>query len=291
VDHSTLSRQSWRWIVVSFLTLTLSAHADQVSDRLLALEGRTKSHIGVAAVDSSSGRQVRYHADERFLMCSTFKVLAVAAVLQRADANKESLDRFVRYGEEQLLAYAPVTRAHVHEGGMSLEALCGAAIEQSDNTAGNLLLESIGGAKGLTEFARSLGDQSTRLDRMEPDLNNGSPDDERDTTTPAAICADLARLFTSDVLSPSSKMQLEKWMQEAQTGLKLIRASVPPDWKAGDKTGRSGDGRTNDVAIVRPPGGDPLFVSIYTSAPEATSEARGELVAAAAKIALGGLAR
>ena len=109
-------------------------------------------------------------------MCSTFKVLAAAAVLKRVDENKEKLDRFVTYGEAQLLSYAPVTRAHVKEGGMTLDALCAAAVEQSDNTAANLLLEAIGGPKGLTEFARSLGDNFTRLDRMEPELNMSSDD-------------------------------------------------------------------------------------------------------------------
>jgi beta-lactamase class A len=142
-------------------------------------------------VDVSTKRRVEYRAAEPFMMCSTFKVLATAAVLKRVDENKEKLDRFVTYEEAQLLSYAPVTRAHVKEGGMTLEALCAAAIEQSDNTAANLLLESIGGPKGLTEFARSLGDKFTRLDRMEPELNTASDDKESDTTRPGAMCDDL----------------------------------------------------------------------------------------------------
>ena len=175
-------------------------------------------------------------------MCSTFKVLAVAAVLKRVDEKKEKLDRFVPYSEAQLLEYAPVTRQHVKEGGMTLDALCAAAITQSDNTAANLLLETIGGPKGWTEFARSLGDNSSRLDRMEPDLNTATiAGDDRDTTTPAAMAADLQRLFTSDVLSEESRTRLENWMIANETGSKMIRASVPADWKVGDKTGRNGN--------------------------------------------------
>ena len=105
------------------------------------------SRIGVAAIDVSTNRRVEYRADERFLMCSTFKVLAAAAVLKRVDDGKEKLDRLVTYGEAKLLSYAPVTRANLKEG-MTLEALCAAAVEQSDNTAANLLLEAIGGPKG-----------------------------------------------------------------------------------------------------------------------------------------------
>jgi beta-lactamase class A len=71
------------------------------------------SRIGVAALDASRNKQVEHRAQERFLMCSTFKALAVAGVLKRVDAKKEKLDRFVPYGEAQLLEYAPVTRAHV----------------------------------------------------------------------------------------------------------------------------------------------------------------------------------
>jgi beta-lactamase class A len=253
------------------------------------LEARSNSRIGFAAVDVSTNRRVEYRADERFIMCSTFKVLAAAAVLKRVDENKEKLDRFVTYEEAQLLSYAPVTRAHLKEGGMTLEALCAAAIEQSDNTAANLLLEAIGGPEKVTELARSLGDKFTRLDHTEPELNLARPGKDDDTTTPAAMCATLQRLLTSDFLSVAAKTKLEGWMQQNQTGLTMIRASIPADWKAGDKTGRSGDGATNDIAIVRPPGGGPIFLAIYTVDPSETQEARDKLVAEVAKIAVDAL--
>ncbi|HEX8078302.1 MAG TPA: class A beta-lactamase [Chthoniobacterales bacterium] len=250
------------------------------------LEKRTGGHIGVAVFDAAGGKRVEYHAQERFLMCSTFKVLAVAAVLKRVDEKKDKLDRFVPYSEAQLLEYAPVTRAHVKEGGMTLEALCAAAIAQSDNTAANLLLETIGGPKGFTAFARSLGDEFTRLDRMEPELNMATPGDDRDTTTPAAMATTLQRLLASDVLTQESRKRLEDWMVANETGAKMIRASVPADWRVGDKTGRSGKGATNDIAIVRPPAGGPFFLAIYVNAPNESSEGRDNLVAEVAKIAL-----
>ena len=267
--------------------------ADQRADRepFARLEAKAAGlRIGVAAIDVSTNRRVDYRADERFLMCSTFKVLAAAAVLKRVDENKEKLDRFVPYGEGQLQSYAPVTRAHVKEGGMTLEALCAAAIEQSDNTAANLLLEAIGGPEKWTEFARALGDKATRLDHTEPELNMARPGQDDDTTTPAAMCADLQRLLTSDFLSVASRAKLEAWMQQNQTGLKMVRASLPADWKVGDKTGRNSDnGATNDIAVVRPPGGGPIFIAIYTVNPADSQEARDTLVAEAAKIAIDAL--
>jgi beta-lactamase class A len=261
--------------------------AETGAEEFASLEKQTGGRIGLVAMDAATNKRVEYRAQERFLMCSTFKVLAVAAVLKRVDEKKEKLDRFVPYGEAQLLAYAPVTRAHVKEGGMTVEALCAAAISPSDNTAGNLLLETIGGPKGLTEFARSLGDEMTHLDRMEPELNVAVPGEDHDSTTPAAMCKNLQRLLTSDLLSPESRTRLEGWMAGNETGLKMIRASVPADWKAGDKTGRSGDGACNDVAILRPPSGGPLFLAIYVNAPSESAEGRDNLVAEAAKVALG----
>ncbi|MFN2623854.1 MAG: class A beta-lactamase [Chthoniobacterales bacterium] len=276
-------------LLVSVLASSVSGEESEHNSApadLAKLEARANAQIGVAAFDLSSKRRVEYKAQERFLMCSTFKVLAVAAVLKRVDEKKDKLDRFVRYGEAQLLEYAPVTRAHVKEGGMTLEALCAAAISLSDNTAANLLLETIGGPKGLTEFARGLGDEFTRLDRMEPELNNAVPGEDRDTTTPSAMCKDLQRVFTSDLLSRESRTRLEGWMVANETGSKMIRASVPPDWRIGDKTGRSGKGASNDIAILRPPIGGPFFLAIYVNAPSESSEARDTLIAEAAKVAI-----
>ena len=227
------------------------------------LEARSNSRIGVSAIDLSTNRRVDYRSDERFIMCSTFKVLAAAAVLKRVDENKEKLDRFVRYGEAQLLSYAPVTREHVKEGGMTLEALCAAAVEQSDNTAANLLLEAIGGPEKWTEFARSLGDNLSRLDHTEPDLNIARPGKEDDTTTPAAMCANLQRLFTSDVLSVASGQNFRPGWSKAKLGLgRLIsgEASRPiGGWATRDLAGAATARWYHDILVVRPPGGGPIL--------------------------------
>jgi beta-lactamase class A len=155
-------------------------------------------------------------------------------VLKRVDEGKEKLERFVSYGAEDILEYAPVTKAHLKLGGMTLSALCAAAIEQSDNTAGNLLLNVIGGPAGLTNFARALGDRVTRLDRIEPELNSATPGDERDTTTPAAISSDMQRLLLGDALSKKSRRQLDDWLKRNETGGSMIRAGVSKTWSVGD---------------------------------------------------------
>jgi beta-lactamase class A len=265
-------------LFVASSTLTGSNAADRVA----AIEARVGGRIGVAALDTRTGQQIEYRPSERFPMCSTFKVFAAAAVLKLVDEGKERLDRMVRYGKEDILDYAPVTKQHLKEGRMTLANLCAAAIEQSDNTAGNLLLQTIGGPFGLTSFMRAIGDETTRLDRMEPELNTAILGDERDTTTPAATRDDMVRLLTKDVLSPASRRQLETWLTGNETGAEMIRAGVPTTWRVGDKSGRGRNGAANDVAVLRPPNSPPIFLAIYSVG---SSTAANEQTATVAQVA------
>ena len=273
--------------MVAALLLLLAASTpgstSDLANRILSIEQRTDARIGVAALDTTSGKRLDYRSEERFPMCSTFKLLAAAAVLKRVDEKQEQLDRFIRYDAKAILEHAPVTKAHLNDGGMTLGALCAAAIEQSDNTAGNLLLDAIGGPVGLTNFARAIGDEITRLDRKEPELNSANPGDERDTTSPAAMCADMQRLLLGKVLSESSRHQLEDWLRQNETGSLMIRAGVPKTWTVGDKTGRSGNGATNDVAIIRAPGRAPIIVAIYSSGSTSSAHDQPAIVAEAAR--------
>jgi beta-lactamase class A len=289
VRHWTLDIGRWAFSIFLLLDCSVllaesnSPREKSASARIAEIEERTGARIGVAALDTGAGKRLDYRSEERFPMCSTFKFLAAAAVLKRVDDGQDKLDRFVSYSEKDILEYAPVTKAHLPEGGMKLGALCAAAIEQSDNTAGNLLLDTIGGPVGLTKFARSIGDETTRLDRKEPELNSASPGDERDTTTPAAMCAEMQRLLMGNVLSESSRHQLEDWLQHNETGAQLIRAGVSKTWTIGDNTGRCGNGATNDVAIIRPPDRAPIFVAIYSIGSTSSADDRAAIVAEAAR--------
>jgi beta-lactamase class A len=277
---SVLSRRSWlAHAAAAVPTLRLLAETPHVAgpglgieEGLAAIEARAGGRLGVAILDTSSGMHHSRRSSERFPMCSTFKLLAVAGVLARVDAGRESLGRTIAYGEADLLEYAPVTRAHVGDGAMSLEALCAAAIEQSDNTAGNLLLALLGGPPGLTSYVRSLGDTVTRLDRDEPTLNASVPGDERDTTTPLAMLGCLRKLLVeTEALSPASRARLAAWLVGSTRGTARIRAGLPAGWRAGSKAGTGGNGATNDVAIAWPPGSGPVLIAAYLA--EATVDA------------------
>jgi beta-lactamase class A len=237
---------------------------DALSVALRNIETDRGGRLGVAVIDTQTGRRVGYRPDERFPMCSTFKLLAAAAVLNRVDRGNDRLERRVRFEASEVVVNSPVTQSRSGAQGMTLAEICEAAMTYSDNTAGNLMLASIGGPKALTAYARSLGDTVTRLDRIEPELNQALPGDARDTTSPAAMLSNIHALATGSALQPASRDRLIGWLTGNQTGGPRLRAGLPHEWRVGDKTGAGEHGTTNDVAVVWPSAGSrPLFVSIY----------------------------
>jgi beta-lactamase class A len=216
--------------------------------------------------------------------------LAAGAILADVDAGKEHLDRRIRFEARDIVPYSAITKDRVGGEGMSIAEICEAAITMSDNTAGNLLLATLGGPKGLTAFARSLGDMVTRLDRTEPDLNEAIPGDPRDTTSPEAMQSNLAKLALGNVLSATSKDQLVRWLLGNKTGDTRLRAGLPPDWRVGDKTGSGERGTTNDVGIVWPPGRAPILVSIYLTETTVVAERRNATLAAVGRAVADALA-
>ncbi|MGK9168244.1 class A beta-lactamase [Inquilinus limosus] len=256
--------------------------------RLAELERAQGARLGVAVLDLATGARTAYRADERFLLCSTFKALAAAFVLARVDQKKEQLDRRVVFSRKDLVATGPSVIEHrVGGAGITMAELCDAAVTYSDNTAGNLLLASFGGPSALTAFLRSLGDDISRLDRIEPELNAyAGPGDPRDTTTPAAVLETLRKLLFGDALSRRSRDQLAAWLITNKTGDTRLRAGFPADWLVGDKTGTGGNKEksTNDVAIAWPPGRGAVIVTAYCELPSASFEQRNAVIAEIGRI-------
>jgi beta-lactamase class A len=250
---------------------------DLATKRLAEIEAREGGKLGVFVRDAGSGATIEHRADERFPMCSTFKLLTAAAALKRVDEGAEQLDRTIAYGPSALLDYAPIAKAHVGEGAMTVADLCAAAIDWSDNTAANLVLQTIGGPAGFTAFARSLGDTVTRLDRNEPSLNESLPGDPRDTTSPRAMAADLQKVLLGDALSEASRSQLQTWLIHDKVGDKRLRAGLPSSWRIGDKTGSGERGSTNTIAILWPPDRAPLIATVYYTESSAPTDARNAI--------------
>lgn len=241
-----------------------ASNADQQwLDEIKRLERESGGRLGVCVIETASGARHAHRGDERFPMCSTFKALAAAAVLAQVDAGREQLSRRISYDASALVTYSPTTEKHVGDG-MTLAELCDAAVTVSDNTAANLLLATIGGPAGLTRFVRSLGDQSTRLDRNEPTLNEALPNDPRDTTTPNAMASTLqALVLGTKALSAPSRAQLTAWLVNNTTGDTRLRAGLAKAWRVGDKTGTGSNGTSNDIGVAWPPNTAPVVITAY----------------------------
>jgi beta-lactamase class A len=227
-------------------------------------ERETGGRIGVHAENLATGAKIAWRADERFVMCSTFKASLAAFVLARADRGQERLDRMIAYGSQDLLEYAPAARQNLAKGAMSVSDMCEAIVELSDNTCANRLLAEVGGPAALTEFWRSAGDAVSRLDHNEPELNRSPPGDPHDTTTPAAMAANLRRFVLGEVLSTASRERLIGWMENCKTGNNRLRAGLPKDWRIGDKTGNNGKDAAGDIAVAWSRPDAPILICAYT---------------------------
>jgi beta-lactamase class A len=251
-------------------------------DALEARLGRG-ARLGVAALDTGSGRRLAHRQDERFAFCSTFKLPLVAATLAEVDRGRRALGDEIAFGAADLLAYAPVVRANLARGRLTVEELCAAAIEVSDNSAANLLLRPLGGPAALTRFFRGCGDRVSRLDRYEVSLGSNLPADPRDTTSPAAMLGLMHRILLGNVLRPDSRARLLGWMDLTSTGMQRLRAGFPGDWRIGHKTGTGANGGSNDVAIAWPPGRPPILLASYLTGGTAEDAARDAVHAAIAQ--------
>lgn len=231
---------------------------------LKALEGREGGRLGVAILDTANGAAYGHRADELFALCSTFKFVLAAAILQRMDAGAVSLDRAITIPKKVIIPNSPVTEEAAGTT-MTIGELCHATVTTSDNAAANLLLTELGGPQFVTEFLQALGDSVTRLDRFEPHMNNAdvAQGDTRDTTSPNAMATTMQAIMLGDVLTPASRDILTRWMRATVTGQDRLRLGLPKDWILGHKTGTGNDGPTNDIGIAWPPGRPPVVIAVY----------------------------
>lgn len=273
-----------------FASAWAAARSDAASAhlQLQQLERAFDGRLGLFALNTGNGAQLGYRATERFPVCSTFKVLLAAAILQRSTQTPGLMQQRIQYIKRDLVSYSPISEKHL-ETGMTVAELCAAAVQYSDNTASNLLMKLLGGPAGVTAYARSIGDAEFRLDRWETDLNTAIPGDPRDTSTPEAMGRSVQRLALGDALQAPQREQLQTWLRGNTTGATRIRAGVPSAWQVGDKTGTGDYGTTNDIAVLWPPQRAPVVVAVYVTQQAQDAKARNDVVASAARIVVGWL--
>ncbi|MBE7105190.1 class A beta-lactamase [Bacillus cereus] len=241
------------------------------------------ARLGVYAIDTGTKKTVEFRENERFAYASTFKALAVGAVLQQNSI--EELNKIVTYTCDDLVTHSPITEQHVKTG-MTLKDISEAAIRYSDNTAANILFKELGGPEGFETSLKKLGDQVTHAERIETELNEAVPGETRDTSTPRALATDLQAYTLGDILTHEKQTMLVDWLKRNTTGDNLIRAGVPKGWEVGDKTGGGGYGTRNDIAIVWPPNREPIVLAILSSRDKQDATCNDELIAQATKVVM-----
>jgi beta-lactamase class A len=272
-----LSRRSALTSLIGLVSTTALARSATAftndMQAIVQLEREVGGRIGLAVLDTASGRQLSHRPDERFAMCSTFKLMLAAAVLSKVDEGTLQLEQRIAFTREEVLPNSPVAEAHPDGGSEPLRTMLESAIEASDNTAANRLLALVGGPPGYTAYLRGLGDATTRLDRVELALNSNLPGDARDTTTPRAMVENMRQVLVGNRLSSPSRARLLEWLRDCRTGHDRLRARLPAGWEAGDKTGTGVRGAVNDLAIFFPPNRRPILVACYMGGSAASMEA------------------
>lgn len=270
-------------LIVFYTTLIFSTFliADEgaLINEIKQVERNLDARVGFAAYDTETGMRWQYNSEERFALSSTFKTLACAALLNRVDEGKEQLNRSVSVSSSDLVTYSPILEKYADSRDITLFELCEATMTTSDNTAANLIMQSLGGPSSITAFARQLGDDVTRLDRWETELNESAPGDERDTTTPSAMIGNLEQLMLGNVLTDESRDQLASWLINNQVADALFRSAVPSDWIIGDRTGAGGFGSRSITAIIWPLERKPVLVAFYITETTASFQERNAAIA------------
>lgn len=258
-------------------TASTATNYQTVEAQIKRSEAEMAARIGVSILDTEKDQIWNYRGEERFPLTSTFKTILCAKLLRDADDEKLSLDKTVKVEKSKLVTYSPVMEKRIDQQ-VSLGDACSATMLTSDNTAANIVLESVGGPQDLTQFIRGYGDQATRIDRYETELNEGTPKDVRDTTTPEAMVKSLNVLLFGNVLSLEAREQLTLWLRENKVTGNLLRSVLPHGWNIGDRSGAGGNGSRSITAVVWPADSYPVIISIYVTETTASFEERNAAV-------------
>lgn len=268
--------------------ISVIANAQQVTsqtqEKLEKLEKSFDGKIGVYAIDTNNNQIIAYRANEHFPVQSTLKLIAVSALLNKSNGDKNLLQEKIHYTKNDLIFWHPITGKYVNSG-MTLEALAAAAIIYSDNPAVNLIMKKLGGPQVVTNFAHTIGNPSFNLEHYEGNLNS-NPNIMQDDSTPKDMAISVQKLTLGNVLTPSERALLISWMRDDAVAYKRIRAGVPMGWVVADKTGSGNYGIANDIGIVWSPACKPIVLAICTAQNKKDAKSRDDIVASTTSIVL-----
>lgn len=264
-------------LLIPSITLASSTQFTTVEKEIKSIEKKLSAQVGVTILSVETGESWDYKGNETFPLTSTFKTIACAKLLHDYDSGSLDINNKVKVKESDIVEYSPVMKNYIDQE-ITLSHACQSTMYTSDNTAANIIIKSVGGTQSITNFVRNIGDKQTRLDRIEPELNEGASNDPRDSTTPNAISNTLNKLLFSSVLSNSSKNKLKEWMINNQVTGRLLRSVLPEKWGIADRSGAGGFGARSITAIVWPQKESPIILSIYIAQTDASMDERNKAI-------------
>ncbi len=272
-------------MIASILLLSACNTADATTQDLKKVEDKYDANIGVYALNTATDEEITFNEDKRFAYASTFKALSSAMLLEKTPHNK--LNKKVHVSKEDIVPYSPVLEKFINKD-ISIKKLIEATMLYSDNTANNMIIEELGGYKEVNKRLKSLDDKTTKPSRMEPELNNYDPKNNKDTSTPQAFGKTLNKLINDGRLSEENKAFLIDLMINNKSGDTLIKKGAPKNFKVADKSGQAITyASRNDVAFVYPKGeSKPIVLVIFTNKEGKTDKPNDKVVSETAKVVL-----
>ena len=238
-----------------------------LSDRLIDLEnqlkGLNKAYPSIKPAifvwSFETGKYASVNSDKVYPAASIIKIPVLVQLFKSIEANQVSiydemtLTHYYRSSGSGDMQYAQEGRKY------TLDALAKVMIQDSDNTATNMLMAKVGGMDDINTGIRSWGLKNTHVQTWLPDLTGTN------TTTAYDMAKILYNLENPSFLNINSREDIIKYMSKVKNN-RLIQAGLPAGVPFIHKTGDIGT-MLGDAGIVYMPSGQHYIVVILANRP------------------------
>lgn len=275
-------------------TKPIFAQNDAFQVQLATISKEANGTVGIGIMDLKTGETTIQHGAHKFPMQSVFKFPLAMAVLDQVDKGKLSLTQKVKITKEDLL---PKTHSPMKDkyptGNVDLTVadLLSYTVSESDNITCDILFRLAGGTKVVNDYIHKLGVKNIEIVADEQEMAKGWDVQYKNFSTPGAMLQLLSAFYKGEKLSKASSDYLWKIMVAGPTGANRIKSQLPKNTIVAHKTGTSGKNEngiyaaTNDVGIVKLPGGKDFAIVVFVSDSDADIETRELAIAKITKAA------
>ena len=206
-----------------------------------------------------SGKYVDINADKHFSAASIIKIPVLLEVFKSIEAQELSIDETMTLTEYYRSEGSGKMKYHQVGNKYTIDNLARMMIEQSDNTATNMLVAAVGGMPRVNSAIKSWGIKNTEIKNWLPDLEGTN------YTTSKDLAKMLYNIENTSFISTNSKNYIFDYMGHVENN-RLIKAGLPNNATFIHKTGDIGS-TLGDAGIVTTPTGKKYIVSIIANRP------------------------